>query len=151
MRKKIFIIVILLLIVICACAYFTLNTPTKNTIEVGSAHFDIPEGYSVNKSQSNSVNTTLTNGSNVIHISSHDGKYATPFIKSYVNYTTKSGQSVSNSTLKINDLLVYRFENQDVKGVHEWFVYKNKVYEIYAWGDTPNFDGIAFELINSLN
>ena len=79
-----------------------------------------------------------------------DGKYATPFIKSYVNYSTTNGQFVSNSTLKINNILVYRFENSNASSIHEWFVYKNKVYTIYGWGNNPNFDGIAFELIESI-
>ena len=149
MKKKLLIILIILLVIAFA-GYFVLNNSSNNIIKVDSVNFNMPEGYHIDKNQSNNTDIAITNGSNVIHISSLDGKYATPFIKSYVNYSTTKGQIVSNSTLKINNILVYRFENSNASSIHEWFVYKNKVYTIYGWGNNPNFDGIAFELIESI-
>ncbi|MBQ6099351.1 MAG: hypothetical protein IJL02_05755 [Methanobrevibacter sp.] len=156
MNKK-FVIPILLIIIILSIGFFALEgffdfggSNSSEIIEVGAAKFHMPEGYHIDENNSN-ADLAITNGSNVFFIKKCGGKSANPYIEEYVNYTTENGQSLSNSTLKINDFLVYRYINNQNQAVHYWFVYNKEVYTIYTWVNTPNCDGIAFELINSLN
>lgn len=149
-KKFVMIGVIIIIAIILVGGYFALNGSFAEKIEVGSVHFNMPKGYHIDQNQSTNDDVVITNGSNILHLSSYDEKYITPFIESYVNYATKMNQSVSNSTLKINDILVYKFQNSDTRDIHEWFVYNDKVYSIFGWG-VQNFDGVSFELIESIS
>lgn len=151
MKKQYIISIIILVIVVIAIGYFALNTVADNSINVGSAHFKLPDGYQVDNNNTQEGVVVITNGSNKIYLSTCEGKYASRHINSYLNQTAENNQTASNSTLNINDLLVYRYFNNNRKSTNYWFVYNDQVYTIYNWVYDPNFDGVAVELINSIN
>lgn len=147
MSKKLWVIlaiVIILIVGICAYGFF------NQTMKVGSATFDMPNGY--HKGTPNylgSVNITKEN--HTIFFTEYTDSNVMKYINDYKKLIFDDrNQTVEISNYTIGDNLIYKGvikENPLV--VHSWFVKDNNTYDIYTWDGNKDLDNVVINCVQS--
>lgn len=147
MNKKI--IYILIIILILLVSFIGVFTYFQNTIKVGEAYFTLPEGY---ECVANGAYTNITNDKNeYIILSYNDTNDVKKVVNDYIKYNNNHNLSISLSNSNIGEYTVYKSTMENNTGiVHYWFVYNNKVYQIYTHSANSNVEKIICDLISSV-
>lgn len=144
-RKKVIIILLLLIGGIAIIGGILAFNP--NSIEVNGTYFTLPEGY---RCTANDTYTIITNDTDTLYINCYNTDDIKNITDSYVDYhKTKNNISVNISKTKFNNNEVYKSTMADPHIIHYWFVYNDKVYQIYSQTATSTTDANILSLIQS--
>lgn len=150
MDKKLIVIIGIILLLVAGSITFYSFSNQENTVKVGDATFQMPDGYHVEDSKNKNV-TNLTNGNENICIKEYGDKNLEKFINSYINQSEKNNKTVKISNFTVGKTLVYKSNLNNSSTVHYWFVKNNKTYTIYSWDKNPEIDSITIKLIESVS
>lgn len=148
MNKKLilYLLTIILILLVAIIGAFTIF---QNDIKVGDAYFTLPEGY---KCVANGAYTNITNDNDeYIILSYNNTNDVKKVINDYVEFNKNHNLTVSLSNSQVGEYKVYRStmdNNRQI--VHYWFVYDNKVYQIYTHSANSNSEKIICDLISSV-
>lgn len=120
----------------------------QKNIKVGDAYFSLPDGYEC-IANGKYANITNDNESYII-IQNYDTNDIDNVTKDYVNYNKEHNITINITKVKAGDYTVYKSamkSNPDI--VHYWYVYNNKVYEIYTRSANSQIDDIINNMIQT--
>lgn len=149
-KNSIFIIVILFLLIVIGILAFNSLTPQKDTVQVGSTSFVLPENFT--RGQDNTFNhTSITNGHDVIFLEEYNNTDINRYVNGFKNYLSKNNDSAEVTQFNVGDVIVYKATPKlHNTTTHYWFSVNNKVYTVYNWSIVKDMDNIVTELVKSL-
>ena len=145
MEKK-SITIIILVIIIIGCFIFYEENYLKDHAKLGTAYFEIPNGF-------HEVNTpniiNITNGTHSIFIIEHKDNNIKNAIKEYKKMKSNSSMNITNYSLG-NITISKSNIVTEPNSIHYWFINNNKLYEVYTWTGNSQTDFLVNQMISSM-
>lgn len=155
MDNKYLLLIGVVVVILCAAGAFLYfnnnsnNASEGNVFNVGSASFELPEGYKVTDTKNNTVK--ISNGVNSVNVVYYNDKNIKKHINQYVSMKEKDGYQVNISNYTVSNHTVYKSElGNDTNTVHYWFKDQNTTYSIYSQDANKNIDKFVNSLIKSM-
>lgn len=147
--KSIILFVVLLFILLVGGSLIYSNYMIKDTVKVGTAEFNLPNGYKEGELNEFGA-VSISNGTNTVYLSEYNSSDPQESINQYLNIKKGDNMSVYITEFDVSGSKIYKTKNlNETKNTHYWFVKDNKTYEIYSWAENPEMDNIVMEFINS--
>lgn len=155
MSKKSKILIVLIIIIIIIFAIFCYFNPVhnfNNSIKVGNAIFDLPDGYRENKTGKDDL-FMITNGTENICIEEYNDTNITNHVNAYKNYKLNNQSHVSKIVnYTVDGTQIYKLTDlNESTNNHYWFVHNKNTYSIYSWTKNPQIDSIVIKLISTVH
>ena len=150
MDKKIITIAVLLLILIGVSIFLFASNPS--TVDIGSANFSVPDGYTFKEIKNNEATITQNNGQIKIKEVKANSSLQ-DFVVDYYDKYSENYTTIENSSYTVSDAdVVYVLAGPDKKNNnhnHYWYSKNGKYFHVYIYGKT-NKTAVDY-IINSTN
>lgn len=146
---KLSIIIIIILLLVIGFLIYQENFE-KNHILVGTANFEIPEGFQ--EGHPNKLgDINLTNGTNSIFLSAKNDTNIHNEVNSLKEYFENENDTTQLKNFTISDKVVYKLTvSNDTFSSFYWFENNNEVYYIYNWDGIQDMDQVISNFINKM-